>query len=714
MRFIPTIFLCNFLLLIACQIQAVNTDSLQRVIEHSKGKQKIDAQNSLSWNLKYNHPVRAKKLSLEVLKASQKLDYHKGIMIANRNLAAIEFLQGKIDTCLHYAQIALNYAIDLKDTFQQGKIYNLMGISYRSKQNISRAMEYHNKAIEKFRLLNDSSEIIGNMHNKAILFEAINDYVSAYKIYQNVLEFELRQKNAEGISRTAIHLGSIAEKNHDYFNAIRYFKMGMKYARETNNVRWYSAGLHDIASVYVGIDSLDKAKEYYHKALDINRKNKFKTYEANNLFSLGNFYSERDYQKAENYYSQALKIYETSGLIHEYVNTLLGLSSIYRNTDKIFEAEKLANSALKIADSLRQTKLLSSAYYELYLLSKSKKRFKTALSFLEKYKSYQDSLNAIKKEELLSTLQARYDFEKMEKENENLKHKNKLHQIQNNQQRVYLIVTFIIIFLVLSLAIVLFISFRKIKKLNNKLEWQQLKIQRQAKELQNIIVTKNKFFSIIAHDLKNPFNGILGFSELLLSKAKDIDDKEVQVFADSIYRSSSELYELLENLLNWSKSQRGDFNIVLKEDVSLYKETQKAINQLSWSAKEKNITVENNINENLLVKTDKNVLQTVIRNLLNNAIKYSQKMSVINIAAYQKQNKVIFFVRDHGLGMPKDVQKSIFSIANIEPEPGTVNEKGSGLGLALCKELLDKQGDDIWFKSEEGKGSTFFFSLKLS
>lgn len=712
--FISAITVCILLLLTGYQLQAINTDSLKQVLKQSNGNEKIDIQNKLSWNIKFNDPVRAKELSTKALFAASKADYKKGIMIANRNLAAIGFLQGKPDTCMHYAQIALDFAKELNDTFQQGKIYNLLGISYRKKHGITKALEYHNKAIQKFRLLNDSSEIVGNMHNKAVLFELINDYVSAYKIYQQVLEFEIREENAAGISRTAIHLGSIAEKNQDYFNAIRYYKMGMKYAREIKNKRWYSAGLHDIANVYFNLDSVEKAEKFYNKALVINSENQFQAYKANNLYSLGNLYFDKDFGKAEQYFLEALKIYKQSGLINDYAQNMLTLSSLYRVNDRIEVAGELANNALIIADSLQQPDLLSSAYYELYHLSKNKKRYKSALDYLEKFKYYQDSLDAVKNDELLSTLQARYDFKKMEKENQSLKHKNKLQRIKNGQQKIYLIVTVIIIILVLLLVVVMFLSFRKIKKLNKQLEQHQKKIQKQTRELENSLVTKDKFFSIVAHDLKNPFMGIMGFSDLLLRQVDKAENEELKTYAESIYRSAAELYELLENLLNWSKSQRGDFKLYIKENVSLYQETQKSIEQLSWNAREKNIHLENNINENLLVNTDINILQTVIRNLLSNAIKYSQKDSEINIGAYTRQDNVIYFVRDHGTGMTEDIKQSIFKVGYQKPKKGTARENGTGLGLVLSKELLEMQGDELWFESEEGKGSTFYFSVKLS
>ena len=150
--FISAITVCILLLLTGYQLQAINTDSLKQVLKQSNGNEKIDIQNKLSWNIKFNDPVRAKELSTKALFAASKADYKKGIMIANRNLAAIGFLQGKPDTCMHYAQIALDFAKELNDTFQQGKIYNLLGISYRKKHGITKALEYHNKAIQKFRL----------------------------------------------------------------------------------------------------------------------------------------------------------------------------------------------------------------------------------------------------------------------------------------------------------------------------------------------------------------------------------------------------------------------------------------------------------------------------------------------------------------------------------------------------------------------------------
>jgi len=234
-------------------------------------------------------------------------------------------------------------------------------------------------------------------------------------------------------------------------------------------------------------------------------------------------------------------------------------------------------------------------------------------------------------------------------------------------------------------------------------------------KLQISNTSKDKFFTIIAHDLKSPFNAILNFSELLLTNFDKFNVEKQKELIGFIHQSGLNTYKLLENLLLWSSSQRGiiDFNPKLKNLYTISKET---VEFLNHTAVAKTITLKNEISEELYVMADKEMLVTILRNLLSNAIKFTPKGGIITINAYKitnenNHNYTEISVNDNGVGIPKEKQSQLFKTAEGVSTKGTEDEGGTGLGLILCKEFVEKHGGKIKVESEENKGSTFIFSI---
>jgi len=235
----------------------------------------------------------------------------------------------------------------------------------------------------------------------------------------------------------------------------------------------------------------------------------------------------------------------------------------------------------------------------------------------------------------------------------------------------------------------------------------------QANSLKELNATKDKFFSIIAHDLKNPFNAILGFSDMLKNEVHNLDIDSIVKFTSYINTSARRAFRLLENLLEWARMQQG--SIPYKPKTILLAElTENEIENLKHSADRKNITLINDIKEENIVFADEEMLSTVIRNLISNAIKFTPINGKVNIEAVLNADKVDISVSDTGIGMNKETIGKLFRIETSFTSTGTDKEIGSGLGLLLCKEFVEKHGGKILVESEEGKGSRFSFSIPHS
>ncbi|MDA3905666.1 MAG: HAMP domain-containing sensor histidine kinase [Bacteroidales bacterium] len=224
---------------------------------------------------------------------------------------------------------------------------------------------------------------------------------------------------------------------------------------------------------------------------------------------------------------------------------------------------------------------------------------------------------------------------------------------------------------------------------------------------------KDKFFSIIAHDLKSPFDSILGFSDLIVEKLKERNYESVEEFADIIQQSSIRAMDLLMNLVEWSQSQTGrmEFNPEYFELVELIKDSELL---LSGVMEQKSISLSKSVPSNAPVFADKKMISTVLRNLISNAIKFTHSGGKISIALEEKQDELLVSVSDTGVGISKEDSKKLFKIGQSYSTSGTNKEKGTGLGLILCKDFVEKHGGKIWVESEEGKGSNFKFTIPIS
>ena len=235
-------------------------------------------------------------------------------------------------------------------------------------------------------------------------------------------------------------------------------------------------------------------------------------------------------------------------------------------------------------------------------------------------------------------------------------------------------------------------------------------IMRKNEELTLINAEKDKFFSVITHDLRGPFNSIMGFTQLLYEMVNGKDNPEIIEYADIILKSSERAMDLLNNLMEWTRSQTGrmkynpeyfELNVFLQPILHLFEEI----------AGQKSITVTKNLPVSAPVFADKAMMGTIFRNLISNALKFTQQSGRVTISAEVSQNYLTVAVSDNGIGIPKESIKRLFRIDQNFSTQGTSKESGTGLGLILCKEFVNKNKGEIWVESEEGKGSTFYFTI---
>ena len=242
----------------------------------------------------------------------------------------------------------------------------------------------------------------------------------------------------------------------------------------------------------------------------------------------------------------------------------------------------------------------------------------------------------------------------------------------------------------------------------------EAEIRYQNGELVKQDAEKDKFFSIIAHDLRSPFNSFLGLTQIMAEDLPSLTMSKIQDFSVKMSKSATNLYRLLENLLEWSQMKNGAFSFA-PEIIQLSLIVDGCIEINQESARHKDIEIVNDIAVGVEVFADRNMIQTIIRNLVSNALKFTHKGGKVSLSAIISERRSIeISIKDSGIGMSRDLIDNLFRIDFKTNRLGTYDEPSTGLGLLLCKELVEKQGGKIWVKSNVGKGSTFSFSIPMA
>jgi len=235
-------------------------------------------------------------------------------------------------------------------------------------------------------------------------------------------------------------------------------------------------------------------------------------------------------------------------------------------------------------------------------------------------------------------------------------------------------------------------------------------LTKSVQQLKELNASKDRFFSIIAHDLKNPLNSLLGFTELMYTNLNEFDNNKITTFSRIIYDAAREVQNLLDNLLEWSRIQRGVIKII-PEKLNIKEFIDDCIDNCENQLTAKQIQIENKITENLWVYADPNMIQLILRNLMSNAIKFNHINGFIQLKSQSKENFIEISFIDSGIGIKKENFKDLFIFTVDNLVGNSSKEKGTGLGLVLCKEFVELNGGKITVESETGNGSSFTFSL---
>jgi len=545
------------------------------------------------------------------------------------------------------------------------------------------------------------------------------NYDSAISLYNNALNYSLAETKSKKAQRLAvIAYLSIAKIDHQLNDSVNFNK---------NIERAIT-----LSEQYKFDDLKAEAYLYYTKFHIYKNTNQIQSYlnysteyfgrmqiysELRACYLLQNilFQSKKEYAKAKIYIDKSFDITQNDSLL---ANLFYNKALLSENQNLPFESyEEDYLKALELSRKYNIHETAKKVSFKLLKIYKKQNNFKQTFEIQLIYKAMKDSLSKIssQKKIFLANIQNEISIKEntiTDLESKEIENKIKLKNYERNRELLNLLIIFFSISLIIALYYFILTQNynKKIIKKNKELEKSNEKLQKTKLELEEVGKNKDRFFSIIAHDLRSPFNSVLGLSEYISDSMEELEKEDILKFNQLIYTSSKSLYNLLENLLDWSKTQIGQLKFQ-PELFDLYEIVQKELAVLKMIAANKNITIQAEIEKNTFAYFDREMIATVVRNITNNAIKFTKTNGNIKINAQNKQSTIIVSIEDNGIGISAENIKKLFNAEKEFTTNGTNGEKGTGLGLAICREFVIINGGNIEVTSEVGKRSTFTFSI---
>ncbi len=620
----------------------------------------------------------------------------------------------KLDSSHFYYKKGLELAKEINSKPHIAECLFNIGIYYQESYQNSVAIKYYEIAIPLFEELNKIKKVAEIKNNIGYNYSILTEGDKAIDYYFKSLLYYREIKDDDGVADNYIGIGHLYYDNENYEFAERYYKDALNIYINLKDTLGIATCYTNIANAVIDADINSNGIDYYFKSIDLQEA--LKDYEgvAINFNNIGDYYKELNmYDEAKTYFNKSLdKISEFNTDEYLYALLYLNLSELENNAKNYNEAIYYGNKSLEISEKLGMHDYIMDNLKNLSIAYENKGNISKSLKLLKQYTKLNDTILKTSKYKKVLLFNALNKLEESSFKINQLSEKNEI-----EKKIMYFLVIAFTIFGVF--VIILILQQTSKKKAYNLLEFKNHQISRmheeiklQTNNLKLLNDTKDKLFSIIAHDLKNPFNSIRGFTELLIENIAIYDEEKQLKFLKIVKGSTTKASELLNNLLIWANSQSGTlkFNPV---KIELIKQIADVISLVEIQAINKEISIFNNVYHNLYVDADENMLNTILRNLLSNAIKFTKTGGEIYISSTVEENFVTVQVKDSGIGMSQETINNLFSIENKVSSIGTANEQGSGLGLILCKDFVEKNGGKIWVESTLNKGSVFMFSLPI-
>lgn len=610
-----------------------------------------------------------------------------------------------------YSRLAYGLATKNHQLPEQVKSVYYLGETCFFSRDFAGAIPYYEKAIPIYTQLKDTFSVINCYSSLGLSYHNIDQGEKAIAYYIEGLK--LCGKDQEYAAEILHNIGNVHRKMQNHRDAINYYRQAKAINSSINDSISLAVNYNGLGESFLILEQPDSSLMSFSKAHMLFKKMHNTAYQAIALANLGAVYANYpdSLNKASEAYNQAWLKFQELGLNHYEDAIKSGLGDIFTKQGKYKEAAKSYLESLKLSEHFNKGFEAKKTVYE--KLSRTYELmgdYKSALKYHTFFAQYSDSLNKKEKYEQLINIEKQYETEKKENEIIQLQAKQELTDIQLRKNKQLKQLAFITASLLLIFAFFVLLKYLDKLKSNQLLKLKNQQIKESEQELRRLNAAKNKFFSIIAHDLKNPLHSVMGYSYLLSKDYDNFSEKERKKFAADINQSTNNIFRLLQNLLEWAKTQTGALKFSPIE-VEFEHILENSLSVLHALAQQKNIEIKSCHDDDLKLFADPQMIETVLRNLINNAIKFTPENGSIEISARSIDDQISVSINDSGVGLTEEDIQNLFRIDSKIKRKGTNNEDGSGLGLIICKEFIDKNNGTIWVTSTPGKGSSFTFTL---
>jgi len=688
--------------------QTNKLDSLKNEIPNVQGVDQAKLDIEIATELFYLDPVEAISYCDKAIEIASKGQFPQQLAEALVIKSGAMMISGQAEKGYALADSAIHLSSELDAPLVYCKALNIKAMYFFYMSNFDEALKLYQEtnAIAKE---NDFLELAAKVQvNIGSIYTEQGDYVKGIKAYKEALEF-YREKDDKHVM--AVLYGNIGTNYSLWLPPARareYYSQAERLYEEINEPIAKATTLNNIGDTYSEEENFTKAVEYYKKALEELGKSTNSVVAAVFQIGLGEAYLKlNDLEKAKKYSEQALVSFSRSSHSEGIARSKAVLGGIKIKEGDYPAADRLLKEALEIAETNEIKDLQAELYGDFANLKTLEKNFKAALEYTKAHFAIRDSLLNKYKGHQLNELLA--EMEVTQKESEiNILQKDsaiKSLEIKRKSSLVFALIFVIIVLLILSTVILYFQRLRH--KTLQLVKVQNQQISQQNDKLKVAGEMQNKILSIIGHDLVTPVGGLKELLNLVDDNPKTFTEEDLLSLVPSMKSAVDNTYFLLTNLLSWAKSQGDNYNVEIA-GCNVLDVVNQNLSILKNSIAQKSIEVELNVKDDLMIQFDKNMFGMVVRNLISNAVKFTPRNGKICIYTEEQNGKLTFCVKDTGIGISVENQKKLFSQEHVSTF-GTDNEKGTGLGLGLCKEFVEKNNSELMVQSEENEGSLFSF-----
>ena len=647
-------------------------DSLQSLLRKTlEDTLRVQINNKIAYYYD-SDSIQVARYAGQAITLSKQINYPEGVADGFTNLAWASMQRGYYPISKSQYQEALKYALLSDYKKGQARAYNGIGMIYELQGNNSNALDAHLNALQILKDIGYKKGMAASYNNIANIYLNQENYSSALAYYEKALAIDLEEGDQYSSALVYNNIGNIYRSEKKYDRALNYYNKSLKIKSYQENKRDLASAYNNIGTTYGLMGDYQKAIEFNLQSIELYKEANVKTRLAYPLIALGKAHS------GLGQYSEAIR----------YINEGIGVG-------------KEIGEMLIIADGLEA---LSETYA-------AQKDFEKAHQNAVLFKRYEDSMNAAEVDKKIAQIEAEFLFQK---ERDSIQSREEVlkRDIRNRKNIQFATTMCVILLLMVLLGGVRL--YRIKQKSNLQVLDQKEKIEKQNEQLQELNLVKDRIFSIIAHDLKSPIVNLQSLLHLF-KEDRGLSEENKERYMLRVAKNVAGISDLLNNLLYWARFQMQGKLQLNPQSLDLNVYLRESAEQFSDLTNEKKLELNLEQGEHLPpALVDAEVLRFLIRNLLNNACKFSRQGGQIILRSENNQNGFIrVSVTDNGIGVDKEKQKKIFHEI-VESQVGTSSEKGTGLGLYLCREFVEQSGGRIGLTSHQGEGSCFWILLPLS